>query len=120
MNARIDPARRLNFAEHTDRDSNWRLFDPAGLARERVGHDASLAYAPWPRYDESLLQDDTVKIAVQVNGKVRASIQVAPAAPRDEVLTVARGEANVARYLEGRALRREIYVPGKIVNLVVE
>lgn len=84
----------------------------------RLGHEESLGYEPWPVADEVYLKEDTIEIAVQVNGKVRGSIKVAVDAPKNDVLELARTQEGVARYLEGKTMRREIYVPGRIVNLV--
>jgi leucyl-tRNA synthetase len=86
---------------------------------ERLGHATTLAYEPWPEANPEYLIDDEVTLAVQVNGKVRGSIRVGVHAAKDTVLELARAETNVARHLEGKVLRKEIYVPGKIVNLVV-
>jgi len=85
---------------------------------EQLGHDASLAYAAWPAFEEQYLQKDEVEIAVQVNGKVRGTVAVAPDAPKAQVLAVARADENVARYLADATVQREIYVPGRIVNFV--
>lgn len=74
----------------------------------------------WPVYDEDKTKDATVKMGVQVNGKVRGSIEIANGASRDEVLAAARAEENVARYLAAGTLVKEIYVPGKIINFVVK
>ncbi|HYE95464.1 MAG TPA: leucine--tRNA ligase, partial [Rubricoccaceae bacterium] len=85
-----------------------------------LGREEPLAYAPWPPYDEALLAADTVEIAVQVNGKLRGSVVVPTGAPKDDVLAAARGHENVARYLNGgHAVRKEIVVPGRLVNFVV-
>ncbi|MEZ4700614.1 MAG: leucine--tRNA ligase [Rhodothermales bacterium] len=86
---------------------------------QRFGHAESLAHAPWPAYDERFLQQDTLEIAVQVNGKVRGTLVIAADASKDAILSAARALENVAKHLEGKTMRREIYVPGKIVNLVV-
>jgi leucyl-tRNA synthetase len=86
---------------------------------QRFGHPESLAYAPWPAYDAHVLVEDTLEIAVQVNGKLRATLVVPADASKDAILIAARTQDNVMKHLEGKALRREIYVPGKIVNLVV-
>lgn len=86
---------------------------------QRLGHESSLAYAAWPKADPEYLEEDTVEIAVQVNGKIRGSISVAKDTDKTQVLSAARAIPNVARHLEGRSLKREIYVPGKIVNFVV-
>jgi leucyl-tRNA synthetase len=85
----------------------------------RLGHPDSLGYESWPVADAELLLENTVTIGVQVNGKVRGSITFAADASKDAVLALAKGEANVQKYLEAKTLRKEIYVPGKIVNLVV-
>ncbi|NNE70683.1 MAG: leucine--tRNA ligase, partial [Rhodothermales bacterium] len=84
----------------------------------RMGHAESLAYEAWPEADESLLVEDTMPIAVQVNGKLRANIQVPSDASKDAILDQARADENVARHIEGKTMRREIYVPGRIVNFV--
>src|SRR5690606_3901544 len=86
---------------------------------QKLGGDGTLAYEPWPAAEAEYLKADTVEVAVQVNGKVRATIYVAPDAGKDDVLAAARAEENVARYLDGGTVRREIYVPGRIVNFVV-
>ena len=85
---------------------------------ERLGHTASLANEPWPEVVEGHLVQETVEIAVQVNGKVRGTIQIAPDADKDLVLETAKQDGNVARFLDGKTMRREIYVPGRIVNFV--
>ena len=85
----------------------------------RMGHEASLAHEPWPEADERYLREDTVKIAVQVNGKMRATITVPAGADKETVLAAARAHENVIRHLDGKTVRREIYVPGRIVNFVV-
>jgi leucyl-tRNA synthetase len=82
-------------------------------------HSQTLAYEPWPTLDERHLVTETMVIAVQVNGKMRGRIEVAAESTQDAVLTAARSDENVARHLDGKTIRREIYVPGKIVNLVV-
>lgn len=86
---------------------------------ERLGHQTSLAHAPWPEADPALLEEDQMELVVQVNGKVRGSIRVAPDAAKDDILAAARKDENVQRHTEGLSMRREIYVPGRLVNLVV-
>ena len=85
----------------------------------RLGNEESLAYADWPAWKEELLKEDTVELAVQVNGTVRGTVEVDAEADEKSVLREARLESNVARHLEGVEVRREIYVPGRIVNFVV-
>ncbi|MGD8808159.1 MAG: leucine--tRNA ligase [Gammaproteobacteria bacterium] len=84
-----------------------------------LGHAQTLAYEPWPEVDERYLKNTTMTIAVQVNGKMRGRIDVAAESSESAVLDAAKSDENVARHLEGKTIRREIYVPGKIVNLVV-
>jgi len=86
---------------------------------QRLGHADSLTYAPWPKYDEAFLKEDEVEIAVQVMGKLRGTIRVPADASKEEVLAAARAEANVARYLAEGTVRKEIVVPGRLVNFVV-
>ncbi|MFK7739797.1 MAG: leucine--tRNA ligase [Planctomycetota bacterium] len=85
---------------------------------QRLGGEGLLGYAPWPTVDERQLVDDEVEIAVQVLGKVRARVTVATGAAKDVVLAAAR-EA-VASWLEGKDVKKEIVVPGKLVNFVAK
>ncbi|MFH5832780.1 leucine--tRNA ligase [Halalkalibaculum sp. DA3122] len=88
----------------------------------RLGHDQSIAYAAWPEFNEEYLVDETTTYAIQVNGKVRGEIEVSTdkAENRELVLGLAKEEKNVKRYLDDGKLVKEIFVPGKIVNLVVK
>lgn len=87
---------------------------------ERFGHEGSLFDgANWPEFDPAKAVESTVEVAVQVNGKLRATISVAKDAPEAEVVSAARAEENVARHVEGKVERRVIHVPGRLVNFVV-
>ena len=86
---------------------------------ERLGNRGSVVYAPFPQADPALLAEERVSIAVQVNGKVRAVLEHAPGASRDELEEAARGHARVAELLDGTEVRRVIVVPDRIVNFVV-
>ncbi len=85
---------------------------------QRMGHDDTLAYEPWPTYDEQYLVEETVELAVQVMGKVRGRITVAADADRAAVEAAARNDENVAAHLEGKTIRKVIVIPGKLVNIV--
>ena len=87
---------------------------------EKLGHDDTLAYEPWPAYDEALCKDDTVEIGVQINGKVKATVEIAVDEDKDSALDKAKGIEAVARAMEGKSVVKEIYVPGKIINIVVK
>ncbi|MEM1343843.1 MAG: leucine--tRNA ligase [Pseudomonadota bacterium] len=85
----------------------------------RLGHTTMVVDAPWPKADPSLARDDTITLPIQVNGKKRAELQVARDAPKDSVESLALGHPDVVRFLEGRAPKKVIVVPGRIVNVVV-
>jgi len=84
----------------------------------RLGHAESLAHAPWPAYDERALAVDTITIAVQVAGKTRGTIDVPADVSESAAIAAAKADPKIARHLEGKTIRREIYVPGRLVNLV--
>ena len=74
----------------------------------------------WLTYDESKIVDDTVNIACSVNGKLRSTISVQSGLSRDELLSEAKKQENVIKYIEGHEIIKEIVVPDKIVNIVVK
>ncbi len=79
---------------------------------------ADIHNAPWPSVDASALSRDSIEIVVQVNGKVRARMEVPATADRDTIEALARSQQNVNRFLEGLSVRKVIVVPGKLVNIV--
>ena len=85
-----------------------------------LGHEGSVFASTWPTYDESKTVDHVIELAVQVNGKVRGSLMVAPDAAQETVLTAARADENVAKHLEGKETVKVIYVAGRILNIVVK
>jgi leucyl-tRNA synthetase len=82
--------------------------------------DARVWEQPWPKADPALLERDTFMLVVQVNGKLRDRIEVEADAPEEQLLELARASENVKRHLDGKAIVKEIVVPGKLVNLVVK
>ena len=86
----------------------------------RLGYETSVHLESWPEFDEAALEQDSIEMAVQVNGKLRAQIQVAANADKESVLASARAEPNVAKYLDSGEVVREIVVPGRLVNIVVK
>ncbi|UTW55447.1 leucine--tRNA ligase [Kordiimonas sp. SCSIO 12610] len=84
-----------------------------------LGFETLVADTPWPQFDESLTVDNTVKLAVQVNGKVRDTIEVAKDMPKDEIEKIALANEKVIKFMEGKTIRKVIVVPGRIVNIVV-
>ena len=88
---------------------------------ETVGYDNGMAcQQTWPAYDEAKCRDNTVEIAVQVNGKVRARIQIAADSSKEDILAAAKAEEKIAAELDGKQIVKEICVPGKLVNIVVK
>ena len=88
-------------------------------AWERLGKAGLLVQQTWPRCQEKFLARETVTVVVQVNGKRRGSMELAPEASEDEVLVRARAHEGVAAHLKGKTVRRVVHVPGKLINLVV-
>ena len=86
---------------------------------QQCGYEGQLAHAKWPEFDEAKCVEDTVEIAVQVNGKLRAKLTVATGAAKEDAIAAAKAEPNVAKALEGKTICKEIYVPGKLVNIAV-
>ena len=87
---------------------------------EMLGHTGTIAFEAWPTYDESKLSDDEKEIAVQVNGKVRATIKIAVDEAEDSIKAKALEEENVKRHMEGKEVVKVIVIKGKIVNIVVK
>jgi leucyl-tRNA synthetase len=85
-----------------------------GATRRRVWEE------PWPKADPALLESETVTLVVQVNGKVRDSIDVPAEISADEVKRLAVERPNVQRHLDGKSVVREVVVPGRLVNFVVK
>ncbi len=86
---------------------------------EKLGHGESLAYAPWPEYDETALTVSEVEIAVQVCGKVKARVMMPADASADEMRELALAAPAVIAAVGGKPIRKAVCVPGRIVNLVV-
>jgi len=84
-----------------------------------LGHEQAVVDCGWPRVDESALQQDSIALVVQVNGKVRGHIKVALDAAREVIEAAAMDEENVQRYIADKTVRKIIVVPGKLVNVVV-
>jgi len=89
------------------------------FAALRSGHATLVAEMPWPEADSALLKAETVTLAVQVLGKLRATIEVAAGESETRIFELAEAEENVQRALGGRPIRKRIHVPGRVVNLVV-
>ena len=85
-----------------------------------LGNTTFLSLEKWPEYDESKTVDDTVTIAVQINGKLRGTIEISKTISKDDALATAKNEPKVAEFLKDKTIVKEIFVPGKIINIVVK
>ena len=85
----------------------------------RLGHRESLAYQPWPAWDEALVREEVVTLAIQINGKLRATLELPRGATQPEAQKAALGDPRIQRYVNGAEIRKVIYVPDKLLNLVV-
>lgn len=95
------------FAPHVTEEM-WQVMNFGGMVNE----------AQWPTYDEEKTKENSVEIVIQVMGKVRSKLTIPVDMPKDEVLAVAKADAKIAELLDGKEIKKEIYVPGKLVNFV--
>ena len=86
----------------------------------RLGHNDTITYEAWPTYDEAKLVENTVEIPVQINGKVRATVEIPVESTEEEVKNIVHENANIQTQLEGKNVVKEIYVKNKIYNIVVK
>ena len=86
---------------------------------ERLGHDETVVYAPFPQADPALLVAETIEVPVQVNGKVRSRITVDAAVSNDDLEAAALADERIAQLTAGNDIRRVVTVPGKLVNIVL-
>ncbi|WCJ58947.1 leucine--tRNA ligase [Fontisphaera persica] len=101
------------FAPHLAEELWGRLHQHVGWATP------NLAYAPWPQFNAALLEEATLEVPVQVNGRLRGRVTVPATATQEEVEAAARACESVQPFLAGKTVRKTIYVPRKMVNLVV-
>ena len=84
-----------------------------------LGHSKSLAYHPWPTYDEELCADATKPLTIQVNGKVRATIEVGAGITEEEAIAAALELPKIAKFTDSATIKKTIYVAGKVLNIVI-
>ena len=89
------------------------------LWHSAIGHDTTVNDAQWPKWNENYLVESTVNYAVSFNGKVRFTISVAADMPKDDVEKKALGDPAAQKWMDGKAIKKVIVVPGKIVNVVL-
>lgn len=84
---------------------------------QRLGHEKTIAYEPWPTCDESKLVKNTVKVAVSVNGKMRDVIEISPDATQEEAVSIATSLEKIKPWIEGKAVKKIIFVKGRVLNI---
>lgn len=87
---------------------------------ENIGGEGLLAVAQWPEFDEAKTVDATIEVPVQICGKLRATITIAKDSTADDAIAAAKADEKVKEFLEGKNIIKEIYVPGKIINIVAK
>jgi leucyl-tRNA synthetase len=97
------------FAPHITEEL-WRMF----------GNEGFILTSSWPKADPALMIEDVITIVVQVNGKLRGQVEVPNPPEKDVVLAAIRGNQKVQQWIAGKEVVKEIYVPGKLVNIVVK
>jgi leucyl-tRNA synthetase len=86
---------------------------------EKLGHSQSIAYEPWPVFDESKCRESMVEVVLQINGKIRSKVSVAKDTSDDELERLALNDANIRRYTEGKRIVKKIIISNKLVNIVI-
>ncbi len=87
---------------------------------EVFGHKDTIAYEKWPEYDEKKIEDSDITIGVQVNGKLRGTINISKDLSKEEIESSALENENVSKFIEGHEIVKTIVIPGKIVNIVIK
>ena len=85
----------------------------------QLGNNTSVHLSPWPKHEEKYLLTDTETIVVQVNGKLRATLQLPRGSTEQEVVAAAMADAKVTAFLDGATVKKTIYIPSKLVNIVI-
>ena len=121
----VNAATKWGHIPHATAEAFTLLLAPFAphLAEElwhQLGHDDTLAYEPWPTFDPDLLKEDSVEIAVQVNGKLRAKLEVAADTNADTIIAMAKTHEKVIPFLEGKEIKMCKVIPGKLVTFAVK
>ncbi|KAM1562387.1 hypothetical protein PS1_005222 [Malus domestica] len=86
----------------------------------RLGHSKSLAYEPFPKADPAYLKESTIVLPVQINGKTRGTIQVEETCSEEDAFQLATQDEKLSKYLDGKSIKKRIFVPGKILNVILD
>ena len=111
------------FAPHVTEELWQQLSDPEGLAlkdsKARPYSNKSIHLSNWPKWDTKKVIDDKIKIMIQVNGKVRSEINVPTDIREDKIKELVQADSNVIPWIIGKEIKRIIYIPGRVINIVV-
>ena len=94
----------------------WNL----GNTLDAIGGEGLISIAPWPDYDEAKTVEDTIEIGVQVNGKVKGTVTIPRDCEKEAALAAAKAEPKIARAIGDATIRKEIYVPNRIINIIAK
>ncbi len=87
---------------------------------QTLGHSGSVHLHPWPEYEEAALVKDSIEIVLQVNGKIKARLEVPAQSNKEDLLAIAQAHANFSAWTEGKQILKMVAIPGKLVNIVVK
>ena len=87
---------------------------------EMLGHNNTISNEAWPTFDEAKTIDDEIEIPVQVNGKLRGKILVHKDASKEEVEETAKANEDIKKYIDGKEIVKEIYIPGRMYTIVIK
>lgn len=87
---------------------------------QKLGESDTIAHASWPKFDEAALVQSSIEVPIQINGKIKAKVQVSPKISKDELAKVALADERIKELIEGKTIVKQIVVPGRLVNLVVK
>ncbi|HET7827879.1 MAG TPA: leucine--tRNA ligase [Candidatus Saccharimonadales bacterium] len=132
MMSLVNELYRFKAAEGAGRSDGWRFalesltqllapFAPhiAEQIWENLGHENSIHISAWPQWDERLVAEGVITIAVQVNGKVRAEILINADISEAEAIEAAKSHEHIAEIIKGKQIKKQLYVPGRLVSLVI-
>ncbi|KAJ6728823.1 LEUCYL-TRNA SYNTHETASE [Salix koriyanagi] len=85
----------------------------------RLGHLNSLAYEPFPKANPDYLKESTIVLPVQINGKMRGTIQIEEGCSEEDAFRLVSQDAKLSKLLDGKSIKKRIYVPGKILNVIL-
>ena len=87
---------------------------------EQISHTDLLTYEPWPQFNEELIKDESFTLAIQVNGKVRATLEMAANSSEEEIKNAAMQDENVKKWVDGKEIIKIVYVKGKLLSIVIK